>query len=392
MNISYQRALILHAQARYEDAERELQNALVEEPGDAQAQAMLAICLTQQGKFRAGRDVAELTISKEPTLAYAYYALAATLLKDAAFQSARVSEAPSSPALGRRIRLQLAESAARQAIRLHPENANYHALLANIFMEQERPQPALDAARLALAFEQEHAEALKVIAVVATSRSSTIHALSASVAAITASPEGAIENALYGAALLRAGQRSRAMQHLEEALRLDPNHRYVRKQFLEGARSRSRFYALSVKTRHKSIIVANPFAFVYSMGLTVLTGLAIVLAYFISAKMRVNDSRSLILLAGLMLPALILTTHRAWIDFRLQFDDIAGHLLTRGERLQANVIVWMGATLIAAQSIPIAGAAHHPTAGWWVFAILETGVTAFFISLNRSMRRRRPVS
>src|SRR5947199_251490 len=66
MNPSYQRALILHAQGRYSDAERELRQSLATEPNDPGAHAMLDLWLAQRDDYKAATAEAHVAIGLSP--------------------------------------------------------------------------------------------------------------------------------------------------------------------------------------------------------------------------------------------------------------------------------------------------------------------------------------
>ena len=67
---------LLFELGRFADAERELRNALTENPDDARAHAMLAVALSRAGKLPAALVESENAIGLDPTNAFAFYARA----------------------------------------------------------------------------------------------------------------------------------------------------------------------------------------------------------------------------------------------------------------------------------------------------------------------------
>src|SRR4051812_4543893 len=112
----YHRALILHAQQRYADAKRELHQALMTEPTNAQVHALLAVCLVHLEDYTAAAMEARNAVNLSPTMAWGHYAMAFVDYK--------------------RNRLAEALVAMQEAIRLEPDNADYFALLGQLRFDQ----------------------------------------------------------------------------------------------------------------------------------------------------------------------------------------------------------------------------------------------------------------
>src|SRR3954453_19947186 len=106
---SYQRALILQQQRRYADAERELRQALAQDPHDARMHAVLALALNAQQRFREATDEAQAAVGLAPDEAFGHYALAKVLFD--------------------RNRFQEAAFVINEAVRLDAYNADHFALL-----------------------------------------------------------------------------------------------------------------------------------------------------------------------------------------------------------------------------------------------------------------------
>jgi tetratricopeptide (TPR) repeat protein len=222
MNAAYERALVLHAQSRYADAEKELRRSLGTQPNDPSAHAMLALCLTNLKEYQEATGEAQIAVGLAPAMPFAHYALAFVLY--------------------RRNRLDEALAAIGEAIRLEPDNASYFALLGGIRFDQRNWPSALEAAEAGLAQEPEHARCvnLRAMALVKLGRRDEAGAVIDS--ALRRDPENADSHANLGWTLLHSGEPRKAMEHFREALRLEPNHAWARSGIVEALKARFFLY------------------------------------------------------------------------------------------------------------------------------------------------------
>ena len=136
MDGSYQRALLLHGQRRYADAEREFKQVLLADPHHADAHAMLALCLAEQKRLPEATEEADAAIGLAPHSAFAHYA-----------RSRIMSD---------RQRYDEAESAITEALRLNSFDPDYYAMLASIRLATRCWPAALEAAENGLSIDAEH--------------------------------------------------------------------------------------------------------------------------------------------------------------------------------------------------------------------------------------------
>src|SRR5690349_19950882 len=219
---AYQRALILHQQRRFGDAEKELRQGLSAAPHDGRMHAMLALCLVEQKRFREASAEAEQAVGLEPDLDFAHYAMAKVLLH--------------------RNRPGDAAGAINEAVRLDPYNADFFALLAAIRFEQRSWPSALEAAERGLQSDPEHdgCNNLRAMALVKLGRSDA--AGQTIVGALHRNPDNAITHANQGWTLLHGGQPKQAMLHFREALRLDPTNSWAKAGIVEAIKARNPIY------------------------------------------------------------------------------------------------------------------------------------------------------
>ena len=105
MSAHFQRAALLMQQSRTELAEQELRLALAEDPNDARARGLLAVCLAEREAFREALAEAGQAVHLAPDDPFTYYTLAGVL-----YHSNRPQEA---------------EQAIQEAIRLDPTDPDY---------------------------------------------------------------------------------------------------------------------------------------------------------------------------------------------------------------------------------------------------------------------------
>ena len=222
MNQHYQRALLLFEQNRHDLAEQELNQALAVNPNDADAHALLALCLAKRQDFQRATEEAQMAIHLAPDLSFAHYALASILEDRNHYPEAR--------------------RAVADAIRLAPETALYHGLEASIrFNERDWPG-ALAAAERGLAIDAENVGCnnLRAMALVKLGRPAEAGATIA--AALARDPEDAASHANLGWMLLEQRQPDKAMEHFREALRLNPQFEWARAGIVEALKARHFVY------------------------------------------------------------------------------------------------------------------------------------------------------
>ena len=222
MSPHYDRALLLYQQSRYDLAEQELRQALADEPGDARAHALLALCLCDREDRAAAMREAEEAIHLGPDVSFTHYALAYILYH--------------------RDRLTEAEAAIEQALELAPWDADYYSLLASIRFDQRRWPAALEAAEQGLELDAEHGGCVNLRAMALVKLGRRAEAGAALGDALSRDPEDALTHANQGWTLLEQRQPDKALEHFREALRLDPNLEWAREGIVEALKARNWLY------------------------------------------------------------------------------------------------------------------------------------------------------
>jgi cytochrome c-type biogenesis protein CcmH/NrfG len=108
---------------RWSDAQYAFEQATKVEPGNAQAFLGLGSALNEQHDYAGAQKALEHSLELKPDSAEAHYELARTL--------------------GATVRWKAAEPHARRAIAINPDYAGPHALMGNIYLDQQDPESAL---------------------------------------------------------------------------------------------------------------------------------------------------------------------------------------------------------------------------------------------------------
>jgi tetratricopeptide (TPR) repeat protein len=227
MDRHFQHALVLLDQGRFDLAEEKLRQALAAEPENGLAHAFLAHCLCERKGWNEAMEEARQAIHQEPELAEAHAALARVLHE--------------------RNHLDEAVQAIGEALRLDPENPVHFQRLAGIHLLRRDWQEALRTAEMGLAIDPEHVGCTNLRAMSLVKLGRTDDARSAVATALARNPENAFSHANQGWNLLHAGNRTKALEHFREALRLDPTMDFARAGIVEALKSKNWFYALMLR-------------------------------------------------------------------------------------------------------------------------------------------------
>jgi tetratricopeptide (TPR) repeat protein len=135
-----------------------------------------------------------------------------------------------------------ARQAIEEALRLDPEDSDYHGLRALIYLRAQRWQEALEAANEGLTHDPTHQGCLnhRAMALVKLNRHEEAHQTIGQ--ALQRNPENEQTHANLGWTYLHKGQHQKALEHFSEALRLDPNYDYARHGLVEALKARYFLY------------------------------------------------------------------------------------------------------------------------------------------------------
>jgi tetratricopeptide (TPR) repeat protein len=321
MSAFLDRAFLLYQQGRMELAERELRQALAENPQEPWAHALLALCLLRRDQKAAATQSAEQAVGLAPDVSFVHYVLA-TVLHD-------------------RNRLEEAERAALEAVRLDPDSADCYAALASVRLDRRQWAEGLDAAELGVRADAEHVGCTNLRAIALRKLGRRDQAAAAIGSALARDPDSAVSHANQGWALLESGDATRALEHFREALRIDPQLEWAQQGIIEALKARHWIYAVFLR---------------YVLWMSRLTRRGqwgVMLAGYLGFRMLRGVAAASPALAPWILPVLVLyvlAVFFTWIadplfNLLLRMDRFGRLALSREQVVSSN---WVGACLLAA--------------------------------------------
>lgn len=223
MNPHIQRALLLFQQDRYTEAEKELMQALAQNPNDGSAYALLAVCYTQlEEHLEESIVIAQQAISLEPNNPYFYSVLCRTYLANQDLTEA--------------------EKAIDQAIEMDPMDSDFQFLKAAILFDKKNWQGSLNAAEQSLNLDPENVDAMNLRSMALVKLNRKQEASETADFALHKSPESSSAHTNKGWALIELGEYDEAFTHFKEALRLNPNNNFARSGLKEAIKAKNIVY------------------------------------------------------------------------------------------------------------------------------------------------------
>lgn len=227
MNPNLQRALLLFEQQRPELAEEHFRRAIADEPHNGNAWATFSLCLAANKKLGEAEQAGRQAVHLAPDEAFSHYALAWTF--------------------DDQDRKRDAEIAVREAIRLEHSNPAFWSLLASTLSQQQRWSEALWAAEQGLAVDPTHPGCANMRALGLQFTGRRQDAVATTDASLARDPENPATHYTRGLALFEGGDRTAALHHFREALRLDPNFEPAREGIVEALRSANPAYRVFLR-------------------------------------------------------------------------------------------------------------------------------------------------
>ena len=227
MNPHYDRGLLLFNRERYDEAARELQEAVAQDGDDPFSHGLLAICLSQLDRHQPAMELARRTIELAPDLDYSHFVLSRVLVD--------------------RQKLNEAFDAISTAISLDPDHAMNHAWLARIEYERNNWSKAVEAADAGLALDAENDMCLHYRSLALTKLGRGDEARRDQETLLAANPNDPHSHAARGWTLLEEGNPEKAKEHFLEALRLDPRIDYARIGLANALKARHFLFGLALR-------------------------------------------------------------------------------------------------------------------------------------------------
>ena len=321
MSARLERAQLLIQTGRFADAEREAGMALAEDPDDAIAHALMAVCLSQTERLTDATEHAKQAVGLAPDVAQMHYILSG-------IWSARNF-------------LDEAEEEARSAIELDPFDADYHHRLGAILADRKKWKEALHAADQGLSIDAEHVASLNLRAMALRRLGDKREAHTQLTDALANDPDDPWTHANVGWNLLEAGKPKEAMGHFKEALRLDPELDWARQGIVETLKAHNPIYRPILKffLWVGNLSAGNQWKFI----------LGAYIGFLISRYVARNVPQLRIVVIPLIVAylAMVFVTWfaRPLSNLALRFHPFGRLALSRDERIATN---WVGGSLLFA--------------------------------------------
>jgi len=303
MNPHVERANVLLSQHRVDLAAQELRQALAQDPDDAFAHALLAICLSSTDRKAEALEEARLAVRHAPDQGFPHYVTACVL-----------------ESLGR---MEQAHEAIAQAIRLDPYDADFFEKQGFIFAHQDKWEQALAAARQGLAIDAEHVDCLNLQGLALTHLGRGDEARRSAEDSLTRDPQNAFSHASMGWTLLHQAKHKEALEHFREALRLNPNMEYARSGLLAALKANYLVYRLMLMF------------FLWMSRLGAKSRWGVILAIFVLSRFARGN---LLLLSPLLLFVYLSWTADPLFNLLLRLNKYGRSALSRNQIIASNLV------------------------------------------------------
>jgi tetratricopeptide (TPR) repeat protein len=331
-----ERALLLYANNRYEQAITELRRALTEEPNSSYSHSMLANCLCELKRFPDALQEAGEAIRLAPEDSYAHRAYAFVLSRQGNPRQAEV--------------------AINEAIRIAPWDFEHFHFLSIVRMQQENWRGALEAADRGLKIQSDDVGLINVRGRALIKLGRAEEALQTVDTAIRFAPDNAYSHANKGWSLLEAKDNDAALAHFREALRLDPTLEWAREGMATALKARYPLYRLVLGYYFWMSRLPSRVRYGIIMGL-----------WFLNNLLR-DVSRGNPALRPFVLPLTVLYGLFCYVSWTidplfntlLRFNPFGKYLLTPAQVVTSNLVA--GSFVTAAASLSIWTA--RQTEGW----------------------------
>lgn len=318
MDASYERALILYQQHRFDLAEKELKQSLAGDPHKAEAHAMLALCLAQRQAYADASAEADQAVGLAPDLPFAHYARASILLERRRYNEAAL--------------------AIHEALRLNSYDPDYYSLQARVRFSQRRWQDALESAENGLAIQADHSGCGNLRAMALTQLGRREEAAATLGQSLSRDPHNATTHANQGWTYLHQGDHKKALEHFREALRIDPELDWARAGMVEALKAHYLIYRLMLRY------------FLWMNRLAARAQWGIIIGAFVGYQLVLRAANTMPQLAPFLYPLVaiyIVFVYLTWtasplFNLLLQLNRFGRYALSRDQRIAS---IWVGAAV-----------------------------------------------
>ncbi len=359
-NLARARHLInLH---RFDAALKEVEQALVFDPENAEALQYLSIVCYNINDYKGGLKAAQQLLGKHPDDPASHYFAAINLVE--------LKKLPE------------AEQHIESALALDADQPDFYAVLSHIYILKKEFETALEIAENGLELDPEHLSCLNFRTICLTKLGRKAETHQSVIETLAASPDSAYSHTNVGWSILELGDYQGAKQHFAEALRLDPGYEYARDGMLEALKAKNFFYRyflyyvfwMSKKTEK------NQWAFIIGI-------------YFGTQIIgRYSEEYPILtpILYALIAFALLSWVTVPFFNLILRFDSVARHALNDDERHSSTVVGVGILAAVTALSLSYFREDHQSywqaVAVFFAFAMIPT--SRYFMTKQPDLRKK----
>jgi tetratricopeptide (TPR) repeat protein len=348
LDIHVERGRSLLNLGRIKEAAAELEKALVFEDNNLDALILICVCYVNLNDNPKAKEYTAKLLARAPDLSIAYYYQAICYIRD------KDSKA--------------AETSIRQAISLDPNDADYWALLSDIYSDRKEWEQALEYANKGLECDPENINSLNHRTLCLTKLDRLDEMQSNIDETLASDPYNAYTHSNVGWSKLETGDYIAAKQHFAEALRLNPNLENARQGMVNAVKSRNIIFRWFLQYGFWMANKKDSAQWAIIIGF--LIGRRIIFAF--------ASEYPVLYLVGFLL---LFFTYLTWLihpltDFFLLMDRFGRHVLSSDEKKAAGI---SGGAVIG--SLIFAGLAYFT--GYFPFWYLTIYLASIAIPLSR---------
>lgn len=227
MNQHLQRAQLLVDQNRFDLAEQEIGQVLVDDPQNAMAHLLLSICYKHTQRYKEATREAEMAIQLQPDNSRCHLILASVYLM--------------------RDRYAEAQTAVEEALRLDPYDESNYAIMSSIQFEQRHWSAALEYAEKGLEIDPDDPTCLSMRSLSLERLGKGDVAVQSAEESLARNPDDSYAHATHAWALLNKGEHKQAQESFREALRLDPTNEFARQGMIKALNANNFLFRMILK-------------------------------------------------------------------------------------------------------------------------------------------------
>lgn len=323
MDHHFERGRLLLSQNRFQEAEKELKQALNQQPNNPYAMALLAECYIETSRYPEALQLAQTAVGIEPEIPFLYYSLARAYFFNKQMNKSR--------------------EAIRGGLQLRPNDADFFLLGANIEYYEEKWQAALDLTEKGLELDPESVSLVNMRAQCLVKLNRQEEAAATLDYALNKAPENSYAHANKGWVAIENDNYKEAVTHFKEALRLNPTNEYAKSGLKESIKAQNILYRYILKYFLWMNKMNERGRWLFIIGIYVLYRILIGLA---------ESNPSLAPLLYPLIIAYIIFAFSSWIavpvsNLFLRFHPLGKFALDEDEILGSNIVGILGASAIA---------------------------------------------